>query len=196
METVVLTPEGTLLGGACLQVHATLPFLGKQLVLKSGCTLRSFLRMFVRYPILQELSEFLPDWVTEATQSPEQGCSCPEVAQLVLGKTNEFLGFPPPPRVEQFLWLRGIPPENIAQWQAQGGEERMATALANVEVRFIPASLLLDIPLVLGALKHTVLGNVNHELMCTSRFTLFEVVDGLAWEFSFRGGTQQCSLGG
>ncbi len=195
METVALTPEGILLNAADLQVHTPLPFLGKPLVLAAGCTLRSFLRMLVHYPILQEFSEFLPDWVAEAAQSPQQGCFCPEVGQLVVGKTSELLGFPPPPRVEHFLWLRGIPPEHTAQWQAQGGEERMATALANVEVRFIPASLLLDIPLVLGALKHTVLGNVNHELMCTSRFTLFEVVDGLAWEFSFRGGTQQCSLG-
>lgn len=195
METVQLTPEGTLLGAACLPVHTPLPFLGKQLVLETGCTLRSFFRMCVQYPVLQELSEFLPDWVAEAAECPEQGCSCPEITHLVMGKTNEFWGFPPPPRVEQFLWLRGIPPEHTATWQAQGGEERTATALATVEVRFIPASLLLDIPLVLGALKHTVLGNVNHELMCTSRFTLFEVVDGLAWECSFRGGTQQCSLG-
>jgi hypothetical protein len=66
---------------------------------------------------------------------------------------------------------------------------------ADKEIRFIPLQILLDTPLFLAGLKHVVLGDVDRNLFCETRFTLFEVIDGLAWELGFQGGSQQCSIG-
>jgi|GEM_PF-134043 len=206
MEHLHMTKDGRLLGPDGAPTPDALAGLALSLVLDEDCTLRSFFEMLRRYPDLQRLSQFLPAALAEADKCPSSGCLSDDIAVLVMGKTMELIGFPGKPRAELYLWLRGFEARPVegasadasAPGAADADRQIMSLAAlmeANRETRFIPPQVLLDIPFVLGGLKHVVLGDVDRSLFCETRFTLFEVVDGLAWEFSFQGGTQQCSLG-
>ena len=206
METVRLTRDGRLVGPGDAPVADPLPALSLAISLEEGCTLRSFFLMLRRYPDLSKLSEFLPAVLADAEKCPASGCFSDEISLLAVGKTMELIGFPGEPRAELYLWLRGLaaPPEEAAPPGGaappsldadQPGIFLAGLMEANREIRFIPLEILLDTPLFLAGLKHVVLGDVDRSLFCETRFTLFEVVDGLAWEFGFRGGSQQCSIG-
>ena len=200
METVRLTRDGRLVGPGDVPVTDPLPALSFAISLEEGCTLRSFFLMLRRYPDLLKLSEFLPAVLADAEKCPVSGCLSDDISLLAVGKTMELIGFPGEPRAELYLWLRGLaapsggaaPPSLDAE---QPGVFLAGLMEANREIRFTPLEILLDTPLFLAGLKHVVLGDVDRSLFCETRFTLFEVVDGLAWEFGFRGGSQQCSIG-
>ena len=200
METVRLTRDGRLVGPGDVPVTDPLPALSLAISLEDGCTLRSFFLMLRRYPDLSKLSEFLPAVLADAEKCPVSGCLSDDISLLAVGKTMELIGFPGEPRAELYLWLRGlaapsggaVPPSLDAE---QPGVFLAGLMEANREIRFTPLEILLDTPLFLAGLKHVVLGDVDRSLFCETRFTLFEVVDGLAWEFGFRGGSQQCSIG-
>ena len=200
METVRLTRDGRLVGPGDVPVTDPLPALSLAISLEEGCTLRSFFLMLRRYPDLAKLSEFLPVVLADAEQCPASGCLGDEISLLAVGKTMELIGFPGEPRAEMYLWLRGLaaPPAEAAPPFPDAEPRGVFLAglmEASREIRFIPLEILLDTPLFLAGLKHVVLGDVDRSLFCETRFTLFEVVDGLAWEFGFRGGSQQCSIG-
>ncbi len=202
MDTVQLTRDGRLVGPGDVPVTDLLPALCLALSLKQGCSLRSFFQMLRLYPDLPKLSAFLPAALAEAEKCPESGCLNDEISLLAVGKTMELIGFPGKPRAEMYLWLRGlaVSPGQTAPGHAATEAEPREFSLAelmeaNRETRFVPLEILLDTPLYLAGLKHVVLGDVDRSLFCETRFTLFEVVDGLAWEFGFRGGSQQCSIG-
>ena len=196
METVRLTSDGRLVGPGDVPVTDPLPALSLAISLEEGCTLRSFFLMLRRYPDLSKLSEFLPVVLADAEQCPASGCLSGEIALLAVGKTMELIGFPGEPRAEMYLWLRGLAAPSSPDADAEPRGAFLAGLMeANREIRFIPLEILLDTPLFLAGLKHVVLGDVDRSLFCETRFTLFEVVDGLAWEFGFRGGSQQCSIG-
>ena len=199
MEMVSLTRDGQLLGQDNNSVADALTVLPNAMTLANDCTLRSFFSLLIRYPVLQKLSEFLPAALADMEKCPPAGCLNDDMPGLVFGKTMELIGFPGKPRAELYLWLRGLQPgaplpsRETAEVSAM---ENLGTLMAaDREIRFIPLQILLDTPLFLGGLKHVVLGDVNRHLYCETRFTLFEVVDGLAWELGFQGGTQQCSIG-
>lgn len=198
METVHLTPAGLLATPEGAAVHDPLPALHSRLRLEAGCTLRSFFAMLEQYPLLVSLSEFLPAALAEAEACPATGCRDEGIQALVIGKTMELIGFPGEPRAESYLWLRGLPAvandAEAARAERRDEDAPSTHARADKEIRFLPLQLLLDLPLVHGGLTHTVLGGPRRELFCTTSFTLFETIDGLAWEFSFQNDAQQCSL--
>ena len=199
MENVQLTQDGRLLGPDALPASDPLPVLSFSLALEEGCTLRSFFAMLRRYPALLKLSGFLPAALADAENCPSSGCRSDDICLLVVGKTMELIGFPGKPRAELYFWLRGLtatPGESDSPPDPRGRDIPLEELMeADRETRFIPLQVLLDTPLFLGGLKHVVLGDVNRSLLCATRFSLFEVIDGLAWEFGFQGGTQQCSIG-
>lgn len=200
-----MSQDGLLLKAGDKPASDVMPLLPQALRLDPDCTLRSFFAMLIRYPDLQKLSGFLPAAVKEAESCPASGCRCDDIAALVLGKTMELIGFPGEPRAELYLWLRGLEPRTLeahtpgagmnAALEGGGGWPLELLLEADREIRFIPLQILLDTPLMSSGLKHVVLGDVDRKLFCESRFSLFEVVDGLAWELGFQGGNQQCSLG-
>lgn len=198
LEIVHLTTAGFLATPGRATVRDPLPALRCRLRLEAGCTLRSFFAMLGQYPLLVSLSEFLPAALAEAGACPATGCRYEGIQALVIGKTLELIGFPGEPRSESYLWLRGLPAvanDAEAARVGQGDKDNPPThARADKEIRFLPLQVLLDLPLVLGGLTHTVLGGPQRELFCTTSFTLFETIDGLAWEFGFQSGAQQCSL--
>jgi len=156
--------------------------------------------MLQRYPAMLKLSGFLPPALEEMEKCPQSGCLDDTTKTLVFGKTMELIGFPGKPRAEIYTWLRGLesgPDALPAEEEDESHVDARLSALmaADKETRFIPLQMLLDTPLFLGGLKHVVLGDANKHLYCRTRFTLFEMVDGLAWELGFRGGSQQCSIG-
>ena len=192
METARLAKDGTLLQEE-LPATEALTLLPLALELEKGCTLRSFFSMLRRYPLLQGLSDFLPQALTEAEACPAEGCKAEEIRSLVLGKTIELIGFPGPVRAETYTWLRGLGLRELTfgagTYEPGEAVEEIAGLMgADREIRFIPLSQLLDTPLELGGLKHVIFGDVDRKLFCATRFTLFDVVDGLAWELGFRGG--------
>lgn len=203
METARLTSDGQLFDSDGSPASDPLPLLSLALLFEPGCTLRTFFAMLVRYPVLQKLSGFLPGAVREADTCPATGCVTDDIPLLVVGKTMELIGFPGKPRAELYLWLRGLKPQSpgadsAPDSQGASAKEPLPLSLlmeADAEIRFVPLQVLLDTPLVTAGLKHVVLGDTDRKLFCESRFTLFEVVDGLAWELGFHGGNQQCSLG-
>lgn len=207
MEMVRLAGDGRLVTDEGRDITDPAGALGCAVSLEKGCTLRTCLLLLQRYPLLAALSEFIPASMEEMDACPVSGCTSVDISALVLGKTMELIGFPGEPRAEMYIWLRGIG----AGLQAETGSEasgafpaaveESASHLsfeglmqADVDLRFKPMQFLLDMPLYLGGMKHVILGDMNRELVCRSRFTLFEVVDGLAWELAFRGGTEQCYI--
>lgn len=198
MEQVLMNREGKLFGQTGETVLDPMTALSSALALDGSCSLRSFFFLLKNYPDLQRISGFLPKALDDVADCPASGCLHDEIEALVVGKTMELIGFPGEPRAELYLWLRGLArPETPEEADAPGASLRTLPALmeAHRDIRFIPLQLLLDTPLLLGGMKHVVLGGVNRDLHCATRFTLFEVVDGLAWELGFQGGSQQCSLG-
>ena len=210
MESIRLTGDGILIQPDGAAVAEALPALQLALELDADCTLRSFFCLLRRYPVLQTLSGFLPHALAELDNCPASGCYDDAMPALVLGKTMELIGFPGEPRAEMYCWLRGLEPERpenpsasasaTGDGRAEPGTARQRPSMERLmeavrEIRFIPLQVLLDTPLYLGGLKHVVLGDANRHLLCETRFTLFEFVDGLAWELGFQGGTQQCSIG-
>jgi hypothetical protein len=201
METVRLTNDGRLLLPGEIPVVDPLPALSSVLSLAEGCSLRSFFLLFRQYPALLKLSDFLPGALADAEKCPEAGCRNDEIALLAVGKTMELIGFPGSPKAELYLWLRGLATDSVgrrglsAEDSGRHGLSLPGLMEADREIRFVPLRILLDTPLFLAGLKHVVLGDVDRNLFCETRFTLFEVVDGLAWELGFQGGSQQCSIG-
>lgn len=192
MDDVLLTREGKLFRATGEAIGDPLPVLSSALALADGATLRSFTALLKAYPELLRISEFLPIVMAESDACPPSGCLSDDISILVVGKTMELIGFPGKPRAELYIWLRGLHLPSGASETSPPLNLRME---ADRETRFVPLQILLDTPLFLGGLKHVILGDVDRSLYCETRFTLFEVVDGLAWEFGFQGGSQQCSLG-
>lgn len=196
MEQAFLTEKGELLTAAKKPPADPLRVLSSPLVLDERCTLRSFFSLLRRYPVLSDMSDFLPGALEDAAKCPAFGCLADDIAFLVLGKTFELIGFPGEPRAELYLWLRGLAPAAAGQnaLSSTAHHPPMPTLMeADKEIRFVPLQLLLDIPLVLGGMKHVLLGDMNRSLFCNTQFTLFEIIDGLAWELGFQGGSQQCN---
>lgn len=187
MDNLRLAKDGTLLKDG-VAAQNPVPLLPLPLELEADCTLRSFFAMLERYPLLQELSEFLPGVVAEAATCPPAGCRTEEIRALVLGKSLELIGFPGPVRAEYYSWLRGRGLSELSL-SAAGREAALDQRQPDKEIRFIPLSRLLDTPLELGGLRHVILGDTDSRLHCQTRFTLFELVDGVAWELGFRGGS-------
>lgn len=181
MEKLRLAKDGRLTRDGVAATNP-LPLLPLPLELEEGCTLRSFFALLKRYPLLQELSEFLPGALDEAENCPPTGCSTEEMRAVVLGKSLELIGFPGPVRTEYYTWLRGRGLSELSMAGPAGADDNQP----DKEIRFIPLARLLDTPLELGCLQHVILGDIDRRLFCQTRFTLFELVDGLAWELGHR----------
>ncbi|UZP68332.1 hypothetical protein N1030_04960 [Desulfovibrio mangrovi] len=192
MDTVTLTRDGRLLSGqpehhaGDIREHRQeasdiLPCLGSRVQLEEGFTLRSFFTLTERYPDLRRMSQFLIAAASEANNCPSNGCTTPDFTELVFAKTVELTGAPGEPVMNVFTTFRGMLPD-----------EGMAPRSG--EIRFHSLNMLLDMPIRLGRLRHVVFGDRTSMLECDTTFSLFEIIEGIAWELGFQGGSQQCSL--
>jgi hypothetical protein len=62
------------------------------------------------------------------------------------------------------------------------------------EIRSLQLDSLLDLPVKLGRLKHVIFGDPVDIFEFDTVFTLFEFIDGIAWELSFHVIPSQCEI--
>ena len=175
MEEITLTSKGTLLLNN-EPVSDIIGCLSSKLVLESDVTLRSFFSMFAAYPDALRLNPFLQGACSEAATCKSSGCTSDEFSYLELYRQLEMTGAPGTPDMNLHTMLRGI--------NSEGGHE----------LRFHRLNELLDVPFTLGQMRHVIFGDRTSVLHCTTTFSLFEVIEGIAWELGFQGGSLTCSL--
>ena len=152
-----------------------LRFLSSQIELEDGYTLRSFFQMIDRYRLLFDLNLFFPDYAEQYRNCPSEGCAADAPDYLQFSKTVEMIGFPEK-RMEIYNTFSGVY-ENEAY-----------------EIRSLQLDNLLDLPVKLGRLKHVIFGDPVELFEFDTVFTLFEFIDGIAWELSFHVIPTQCEI--
>lgn len=177
MDEITLAKNGFLLRHNGTQETDPLCALGARVVLEQGYSLRSFVQMLVAYPELARLSPFAKGLADSLTGWPASGCVPADIARLELQKTVEIIGHPAPPRLEIYHALRGV---------GTHGED--------IEVKPYPVETLLDVPVVLGRLRHVVFGDRMEEFHFQTVCNLFEFQEGIGWQLAFHGAPVECAL--
>jgi hypothetical protein len=175
MNTVVLNKSGRIEAGEKTVKSDPLRYLGARVALEEGYALRDFFGMLEAHPSLALLNEFLSPQLERYRNCPGKGCCWDEFEHLELEKTVELIGFPGTPRLEIYVSLHGIRDRET------------------FEIRLLHLENLLDMPVRLGKLKHIVFGDRVDVFLFDTVFTLFEFIDGIAWELGFQSAPSQCT---
>ena len=175
MNAVTLKNNGAINRNGKTVATDALDILGYQIVLEEVYTLRSFFNMLNKYTLLEKLNAFFPSFIEQYDSCPEQGCDAGLLDYLEFGKTVEMIGVPDK-RLEIYHSLFGV----------QAGE--------TTEIKSMQLASLLDLPLKLGKLKHIVFGDRVDIFEFDTVYTLFEFIDGIAWQLGFHANPEQCEL--
>ena len=176
MNTIAIQADGSVAEKGRKLDADPLEYLGYRVELAEDETLRSFFKMMEAYPLLIRLNPFLPTYMQHYRSCAPKDCVHPGIDRLELEKTVEMIGFPGEPRLEIYMTLRGVK-----------GDE-------NMDLKNIGLDSLLDLPLVLGNLKHVVMGDKVDVFEFETVFSFFEFIDGIVWELSFLGTLTGCPL--
>jgi hypothetical protein len=176
MNTVTLKRDGSILSDEKTVETDPLVCLSYQVDLNEDYILRSYFRMLEKHSLLAKLNAFFPSFMEQYLASPKENCLTENIDKLELRKTVEMIGFPGEPRLEIYNSFQGI-----------RGDE-------TCEIRSLQFDSLLDMPVKLGKLKHTVFGDKVDIFEFDTVFTLFEFIDGIAWELSFHVAPTECAL--
>ena len=152
-----------------------LELLGYRIALEDRYTLRSFFKMLDKYALFAQLNAFFPSYTEQIQSCPEQGCDTGVFDYLEFGKTVEMIGMPDK-RLEIYNSLFGV------------------HASETSEIKSMQMAGLLDVPLKLGRLKHIVFGDRVDIFEFDTVYTLFEFIDGIAWQLSFHATPEHCEL--
>jgi hypothetical protein len=175
MNAVTLKINGAIdHNGTCVKSNI-LSYLSAQISLEAGYTLRSFFKMLDQYHLLVDLNPFFPACAAQYRQCPPDGCVTGAGGYLEFSKTVEMIGFPEK-RLEIYNSFAGVD-ENGA-----------------FEIRSLQLESLLDLPVKLGRLKHIIFGDPVDIFEFDTVFTLFEFIDGIAWQLSFHVVPTQCEI--
>lgn len=176
MNTIRIQPNGNFIKEGRAMAGDPFPFLNHAVELDLKCTLRSFFLSLVAYPDLNRLNPFFPIYNRQFKESAQHSCITEDFERLEFRKSIEMIGYPGTPRLEIFTSLRGI------------------QSSTDVNIQPYTLSQLLDMPLTIGGLKHIIFGDNVDVFEFDTFITLFELIDGLAWELSFQNLPQQCEL--
>jgi hypothetical protein len=176
MNRVTLQADGILVADSKPVKSQPLRYLGNQLQVDADCTLRSYFHMLKTYEALNQLGDFFQILHQQYDRCPAQDCRWPDYNCLEFAKVVEMIGFPGNPRLEIYNALQGIK-----------GQERE-------EIRTLPLEVLMDMPLRLGKLRHIIFGDGVDTFEFETVYTLFEFIDGIAWELSFHGTPPECQI--
>ena len=176
MNAATLHSDGSILAGSLSAKDEVLACLAFQIELEAGYRLRSFFSMLERYPVLAGINSFFPDLLEQYRKCPAQGCNWPGYSALEFSKTVEMVGFPGKPRLEIYNAFQGVCGDSLE------------------EIRSLRLENLLDMPVYLGKLRHVVFGDKVDVFEFETVYTLFEFIDGIAWELSFHGSPRECQL--
>lgn len=185
MEVIRLGNDGRLRDAGDNVVTDALSCLSNNASLDAGFTLRGYFALFGVHPDLARISPFIGPALRETEECAGRGCVTEAFDRLELGRTVELVGFPGEARVEVYHTLRGVSGES----QGSTGQR------CEHDIRFVPLGCLLDMPLFLGRARHVLFGEAARVLECSTTFRLFDIIEGIAWELGFQGGSGQCSLG-
>jgi len=175
MNAVTLKKDGAInLNGKTVATDA-LELLSFQIALEAAYTLRSFFKMLDKFTLLAKLNTFFPSCMEQYHSCLEQGCDAGLLDYLEFGKTVEMIGVPDR-RLEIYTSLFGV----------YAGE--------TAEIKSMQLAGLLDVPLKLGRLKHIVFGDRVDIFEFDTVYTLFEFIDGIAWQLGFHVTPEQCEL--
>ncbi len=175
MNAITLKTDGSIEHrGSCVQSDI-LGFLGSQIELEKGYSLRSFFQMLDYYELLTNLNSFFPSYTEQYRKCPPEGCAAGAPEYLEFSKTVEMIGFPEK-RLEIYNSFSGV------------------FANENFEIRSLQLDSMLDLPVKLGRLKHIIFGDPVDLFEFDTVFTLFEFIDGIAWELSFHVTPAHCEL--
>ena len=178
INTVYLNPDGTISARDRGDAGAApIGRLSSRIMLSEGYALRGFFRMLDAYPVLIELNAFLPELLRRYRECPDEGCTCGAIDYLEFGKTIEMIGFPGDPRLEIYAVFQGMTRKKV------------------VEIKPFDLDSLLDMPVVLGRLRHVIFGDRTDRFEFDTVYTLFEFIDGIAWVLSFHNAPGQCGIG-
>jgi hypothetical protein len=175
MNAVTLKINGAIDHNGSPVTSAILSYLSSQIKLEAGYTLRSFFQMLDQYGLLVDLNTFFPECMKQYRQCPPQGCAAGAADYLEFSKTVEMIGFPEK-RLEVYSSFSGVD-EN-----------------GTFEIRSLQLEDLLDLPVKLGRLKHVIFGDPVDIFEFDTVFTLFEFIDGIAWQLSFHVTPTQCEF--
>ena len=175
MNAVTLKTDGAInLNGKTVATEA-LDLLCCQIALEEAYTLRSFFKMLNKYTLLTKLNAFFPSYIDQYDSCQEEGCDAGLLDYLEFGKTVEMIGVPHK-RLEIYNSLCGV------------------RASETAEIKSMQLASLLDIPLKLGRLKHIVFGDHVDIFEFDTVYTLFEFIDGIAWQLGFHATPEHCEL--
>ena len=175
MNSATLKKNGAIVYNGEMVTSDAIHLLGAQITLDEEYTLRSFFEMLDKYALLAKLNAFLPTYREHYHACPKYGCDAGMLDYLEFGKTVEMIGVPDK-RLEIYNSLFGC----------HAGEAS--------EIRSMQLAQLLDLPLKLGKLKHIVFGDRVDLFEFDTVYTLFEFIDGIAWELSFHVTPEHCEL--
>ena len=175
MNAVTLKKDGSIhLNGKAVGSDG-LDLLSFQVALEESYTLRSFFKMLGKYTLFAKLNAFFPAYTEQYRSCPEQGCDGGSLDYLEFGKTVEMIGAPDK-RLEIYNSLLGVQASETA------------------EIKSMQLASLLDVSLKLGRLKHIVFGDRVNIFEFDTVYTLFEFIDGIAWQLGFHATPEQCEL--
>ena len=175
MNAVTLKTDGTIqFEGKAVEVER-LDLLSCQIGLEEVYSLRSFFKMLEKYALFNQLNAFFPTYTEQVQSCPEKGCDAGLLDYLEFGKTVEMIGVPDK-RLEIYNSLFGV------------------HASKTSEIRSMQLASLLDVPLKLGKLRHIVFGDRVDIFEFDTVYTLFEFIDGIAWQLSFHATPEHCEL--
>jgi hypothetical protein len=175
MNVVTLKNDGGINLNKKAVATDALDLLSFQIALEEAFTLRSFFKMLDKYALFVKLNAFFPSCIEQYRSCLEQGCDAGFLDYLEFGKTVEMIGVPDK-RLEIYNSLFGV----------HAGE--------TAEIKSMQLASLLDVPLRLGRLKHIVFGDRVDIFEFDTVYTLFEFIDGIAWQLGFHVTPEQCEL--
>ena len=178
MERLMLRQDGKIIKRDKPVSGNPLGVLSHLVDLEQGFTLASFFAMLEAYRVFIGLSDLLEPLVTMAGDAGKNYPKDPGLDRLVFFKTIAMKGFPGDPGVEIYNSLKGVKGSEI------------------LGLKFFQMESLLEHELGLGALKHIIFGDVQDMFTYATDYSLYELIEGVAWELSFNFNPLQCSLRG
>ncbi|MCP3901873.1 MAG: hypothetical protein GY707_19365 [Desulfobacteraceae bacterium] len=176
MENIFINNNGEILKQDIVVNGSVLKLLGNSIEIDKKFTLGSFFRMVKQYPELKNISDIVEPLLEIVAKAGNTAIKSDELDSLLFYKTIEIKGFPGSPSLTFYNTLKGM----------FGNKTK--------DLKFYHLETLLDHKLKLGKLKHVVFGDKEDVFQYETFYTLFELVEGIAWELSFNFNPLQCSI--
>ena len=176
MEKIFINKNGGITKKDKKITTSVLKLLGNTIEIDKNVTLGSFFMMIKQYPDLKNISEIIEPLLEIVAKAGNTAIKSDELDSLLFYKTIEIKGFPGSPSLTFYNTLKGIIDKKTK------------------DLKFYHLETLLDHKLKLGKIKHVVFGDKEDVFQYDTFYTLFELVEGIAWDLSFNFNPLQCSI--